>query len=239
MSEVTSKTMQVGIARALAVAFSVIVAVVLLMTMASATLAVTAPAAPVIVSPPEGSYDNDGAFTLSGTAKAYTIVQVFDASSGMKLGNVSVNALGNWQLSLSGRSDGKHAYKARVYSKSDGGVYSDWSNTRTVIVDTKAPAAPSIAAPFEGEISGTAEASSTVELFEGTTSLGTVQADGQGNWNKQVVVKLQSDTYYFKARATDLAGNVSGWSNTCTINVEISEKVEIPQPDGTSLSEDG
>jgi hypothetical protein len=150
MSKVASKMRQVGMARAFAVVFSVMVAVALLMTTASAALAATAPAAPVIVSPPEGSYDNDGAFTLSGTAKAYTFVQVFDASSGMKVGStVNVNALGNWQLSLSGLSDGKHAYKARVYDKQYG-VYSEWSNIRTVTVDTKAPAAPYLAPYFYG-----------------------------------------------------------------------------------------
>jgi hypothetical protein len=221
MGNEMSKARQVGMTRAFAVAFSVMVAVALLMTTANATLAVTAPPAPAISSPPEGSYDNDGAFTLSGTASLNTTVQVFDASSGKYVGTTKVGSGGNWGLALSGLSEGKHAYKARVYNIY--GVFSAWSNTRTVTVDTKAPAAPSLSAPYEGKISGTAEPSSTVELFKGTTSLGTVQADSQGNWSMAVVVSLQSDTYYFKARATDLAGNVSGWSNTRTITVEINE----------------
>jgi hypothetical protein len=241
MSEVASKARQVGMARAFAVAFSVMVAVALLMTMAGVAEAATAPAAPVIVSPPEGSYDNDGAFTLSGTAPAYTTVHVRDASSGIYMGSAKVGSSVDWELGLSGLSEGKHAYKARVYRSTDL-AFSAWSNIRTVTVDTKAPVAPSITSPTEGSrlvenvcseygFSGTAEPGSTVELFEGTFRQSTVQADLSGNWN--MLVKMNSlRTYYFEARATDIAGNVSGWSDTRTIevvpNFDTSEAAEPP-----------
>ena len=85
-------------------------------------------------------------------------------------------------------------------------------------MDTKAPAAPYLAPYFSGgNAYGTAEPNSKVEVFmthEKTTSLGTVQADGQGNWSKEISNSMGDDgTYWFKARATDLAGNVSGWSD--------------------------
>ena len=219
MSEVASKAMQAGMARGFAVAFSVMVAVALLITTASATLAATAPPAPVIVSPPEGSYDNDGAFKLSGTAPTNSVVKVFDTVSGREYyqGTAEVDSAGKWALPLSGVADGKHAYQARVTDLASSRV-SSWSNTRTVIVDTKAPAAPYLAPYFSGgNAYGTAEPNSKVEVFmthEKTTSLGTVQADGQGNWSKEIFNSMGDDgTYWFKARATDPAGNVSGWSD--------------------------
>jgi chitodextrinase len=225
MSREASKARQVGMAGGFAVAFSVMVAVALLMMTASASLANSTLPAPVISSPPEGSYDNDGAFTLSGTAWANSTLHVFNASSGMKVGTLKVASSGNWGLDLTGLSEGKHAYKARVSTTY--GLLSTWSNTRTVIVDTQAPAAPSITAPDEGAsffedtpivFSGRAEPNSTIELFEGTNFQGAVKADLSGNWSKVANVG-QAGSYSFKAKARDLAGNVSPWSNTRTVIV--------------------
>jgi hypothetical protein len=202
----------------------VMVAVALLMTTASATLAATAPPAPVISSPPEGSYDNDGAFKLSGTAPTNSVVRVFEGSVGQYyVGSAQVDSAGKWALPLSGVADGKHAYQARVTDLASS-LVSSWSNPRTVIVDTKAPAAPYLAPYFSGDFAyGTAEPNSKVELFVthgNTTSLGTVQADGQGKWRMDISISMwEEGAYWFKARATDLAGNVSGWSDERCTNV--------------------
>jgi large repetitive protein len=231
MSEVASKTRQVGMARAFAVAFAVMVAVALLMTAASASSAATAPAAPVISSPPEGSYDNDGAFTLSGTAPTNTTVKVFEGSVGQYyVGTVKADSNRNWALPLSGVKEGKHAYKAKVTDAMSN--VSAWSNTRTVIVDTKATA-PSITGP-EGSstmnevyvnsrtigLFGTAEPNSVVNLFDRNGNYkGTADADGSGNWSMDATVG-QDGSYSFKAKATDQAGNVSTWSNTRYVRVD-------------------
>jgi hypothetical protein len=221
MSKVVSKTRQVGMAGAFAVAFAVMGAVALLMTTASATLAATAP---VISRPPEDSYDNDAAFTLSGTAPANTTLKVYEESVGQYyVGHVNVDSTGKWALALSGVSEDKHAYKAKV-TDMDGSV-STWSNTRTVKVDTKAPAAPYLAPYFSGgKAYGTVEPNNTVEVFmthDTTTSLGTAQADGQGNWSsKEIFISMgKGDAYWFKAKATDPAGNVSGRSDERLTNV--------------------
>jgi hypothetical protein len=244
MSKVASKARQVGMTRAFAAAFAaafaVMVAVALLMTTASTSLATTAPAAPVIVSPPEGSYDNDGAFTLSGTAltnSGVKVFEVFDDGKTSHRGTVEVSATGEWALPLQGVGEGKHSYKA--YSSGSTGV-SDWSNTRTVTVDTKAPAAPTLRVGSGGGMSsytngdikdgwlgGRAEAGSKVEVFFQDTLMSTVSSgplawEGS-NWTTPAVFTLNSAndaSYYFKARATDLAGNVSGWSNAIQIRVD-------------------
>ena len=39
-----------------------------------------APVAPVITAPSEGSYDNDGSFTLSGSAEAASTVELFEGA---------------------------------------------------------------------------------------------------------------------------------------------------------------
>jgi hypothetical protein len=207
---------------------------------ARAALIITAPAAPVISSPPEGSYDNDGAFTLSGTAPTDSYVKVFEVlDNGMTShrGTVQASAAGEWALPLQGVvGEGKHAYKARAtdqYSK-----VSNWSNTRTVILDTIAPKAPTLLVgsdrhSFEntvkdGNFGGKAEAGSKVEVFlqdvlGQETLISTASSDSLGNWSTPAVFSLNNAkdaNYFFKARATDRAGNVSGWSNNIQINVD-------------------
>lgn len=67
-------------------------------------------------------------------------------------------------------------------------------------------------------ISGTAEAGSKVELFDGTTSLGTVTAGANGAFSKDV--DLAAGAHAITARATDVAGNVSSASTPLVINVD-------------------
>ena len=89
--------------------------------------------------------------------------------------------------------------------------------SRTWTVDTQAPAAPAITAPANNAIlgtqtvtlSGTAEANSTVEIFEGTTSRGTTTTTAAGTWSRQLT-SVPEGSHTYTATARDAAGNVSG-----------------------------
>ena len=96
------------------------------------------------------------------------------------------------------------------------------SNTFTVTEDATAPATPVITSIADDSgasgdhltndtsltISGTAEAGSTVEVFQDGASIGTVVADGGGHWSKADANTLaDGTTYQFTAQATDAAGN--------------------------------
>ncbi|WP_341899605.1 FG-GAP-like repeat-containing protein [Synechococcus sp. UW140] len=100
---------------------------------------------------------------------------------------------------------------------------------QTATVDTAAPAAPTItsitddAAPGTGTIApggftndtsllltGTAEAASTVSIYNGSTFLGTTTADTTtGAWSYSATGLANGSSYAFNATATDAAGNVS------------------------------
>jgi hypothetical protein len=93
--------------------------------------------------------------------------------------------------------------------------------------DSTAPDAPVITGPINNSfdtdgsfsVSGTAEANSTVELFEGAASMGTAVADASGGWS--IEVKGVSDgSHSYLAKATDAAGNTSDPSNTRTVIVD-------------------
>src|ERR671921_7876 len=97
----------------------------------------------------------------------------------------------------------------------------------TSFTDATAPNAPAITNPADNSydtdgnftVSGTAEANSTVELFEGTTSKGTTQTDAQGNWSKQLT-SVGEGSHTYTAKATDAAGNTSAASNSRTVIVD-------------------
>ncbi|WP_271585163.1 Ig-like domain-containing protein [Bradyrhizobium sp. CCBAU 45389] len=116
------------------------------------------------------------------------------------------------------------------------------SETPPVVpADTLAPAAPSITAftPDTGTVgdkttdakqltlSGTAEAGSTVKVFEGATVIGAAQANASGAWSL-TTAQLAVGTHAFTATATDAAGNVS--TKSAALSVIVSAPVVTPPP---------
>src|SRR5438105_5736721 len=105
------------------------------------------------------------------------------------------------------------------------------SSALSLRIDTGAPAAPTItsvsddAAPVTGTVAnggftnditptlaGTAEANSTVTIFDGASQLGTVLANGSGAWTFTTAA-LGQGGHSFTATATDAAGNTGAASS--------------------------
>jgi hypothetical protein len=99
------------------------------------TVDVTAPAAPAITSPPDGSTFNTGSFTVSGTAEPNSVVEIFDGVTSK--GTVSATGSGSWSKPFTGVADGSHTYTATATDTA--GNTSPVSNSRTVVVDTTPP----------------------------------------------------------------------------------------------------
>ena len=83
----------------------------------------------------------------------------------------------------------------------------------TLQIDTTAPSAPIISSesPATGTamtLAGSAEAKSTLTVFDGTNALGTTTANASGAWSFTTGA-LASGSHTFTAIATDAAGNVS------------------------------
>ncbi|MEN4957722.1 Ig-like domain-containing protein, partial [Stenotrophomonas indicatrix] len=77
-------------------------------------------------------------------------------------------------------------------------------------VDAVAPAAPVVDPSNGSELSGTAEAGSTVTLTDGSGNpIGEAIADADGNWSFTPGTPLADGTVV-NATATDAAGNTSG-----------------------------
>src|SRR5207253_7365434 len=120
------------------------------------------------------------------TAEARSTIELFDGSD--SLGTVTADDSGNWTFTSGSLADGSHSITATT--KDSAGNTSAASTAIVIQIDTAAPSAPSSpdldAASDTGKSStdnitsddtptwnGTAEAGSTVELFDGLDSLGT------------------------------------------------------------------
>lgn len=176
----------------------------------------TAPAAPKIASFSTDSgvagdhITSDKTLTLAGTAAANSTVKVFDGTS--QLGIVTADANGGWHYSTAALPDGKHSLTA---TDTVSGVTSKASAALDVTVDTAAPHAPVLLSDptthNHATVSGTAEAGSSIKLYEGTSLLGTATVADDGDWSV-TTPNLKHGSHTFTATATDAAGNTSALS---------------------------
>ena len=183
------------------------------------TVDTIAPAAPNVTSfAPDSNVAGDGAtnanqVVLTGTADVGSTVGIYDGT--IQVGTATVDASGNWTFATGTLADGTHAFASKAVDAA--GNVSGASAALNVTVDTVAPRAPTLVSDVLASgnslsISGTAEASATIKLYEGTTFLGTGVADSHGTWNINTG-SLAAGAYALTASATDAAGNVSNLSN--------------------------
>ncbi|WP_162425903.1 Ig-like domain-containing protein [Pontibacter pudoricolor] len=141
-------------------------------------------------------------------------------------------------------ADGAHTIKVRAV---DGANNLDATPaTYTWTVDTQSPGVPVVLAPEEGAllnknkptISGTAEAGTTVKVFEGSTQLGTATAAANGSWSFVTGTALTDGAHKLTAKATDAAGNTSAGSaiRSFTIDTKAPETTIVSGPPATTNS---
>ena len=174
-----------------------------------------APSAPIIASwSPDTGATGDGItdasqITLHGTAAAGSTVKVYDGST--QIGTATATSAGSWDYITQVLTDAKHTLTATATNSS--GQTSVASAGLAVIVDTKAPAAPTIASDTINSanqivVSGTAEANSAIKVFDGTTQVGTATTNASGAWSATTSA-LSAGSHALTAKAIDVAGNVS------------------------------
>ncbi|WP_245331925.1 Ig-like domain-containing protein, partial [Bradyrhizobium sp. NAS80.1] len=184
----------------------------------SVVVSALAPSAPTIVkfstdSGVDGDHiTNDNTLTLTGTAAANSTVKVFDGTK--QVGTATANGSGSWALTTSKLSDGVHNLTATATVS---GQTSAASSAFSITVDTHAPTAPVLASDSIVNtnhvlLSGTAEANSSITVYDGTKVVGTATAGANGDWSVTTSA-LSSGSHVLKATATDAAGNVSAKSH--------------------------
>ena len=165
---------------------------------------------------------------FSGTAPAGASVLLKEGAT--VLGTATADANGDWTIASPVLAEGLHSITATIIDAA--GNENPAAAALAVTVDTGTPA-PTITGFTEDtgttgdgrtigplqHLTGTAEANSTVTIFDGATPLGTAIADGSGAWSFDTAV-LGLGTHSFTATAVDLAGNASGVSPALAAIVE-------------------
>ncbi|TKD61453.1 BapA prefix-like domain-containing protein, partial [Cobetia marina] len=211
------------------------------------TVDIQAPSAPVL--------DATDGSALSGSGEPGSTITVTN-DNGEIVGETTVDGDGNFTLDLTpDQEDG-----TELTATATDGAGNESDSSAPVTVDAAAPEAPLITAvndnaePVTGELnsgdstndqtltlSGTAEAGSSVSVYDGDTLLETVEADAVGNWNLELSEPLTEGEHSLSAIATDTSGNVSAPSDAFVITIDVT----VPAPpvleptDGTTLTGTG
>src|SRR5262249_46662885 len=137
---------------------------------------------------------------------------------------------GAWSFSTAPLSNGLHGLTA---TDAVSGDTSAASAAKNVTIDTVAPTAPVIAS-FSTDsgtvgdhitndntltLMGTAEANSTLKIFDGATLLGSVAANGSGAWT-YTTAALADGSHTLTAAASDAASNTGSASAALTVTID-------------------
>src|SRR4029079_15945935 len=191
---------------------------------------------------------NDNTLTLVGSTEAGSVAKVYDGAT--LLGSATADGSGNWSYTTAVLTNGGHSLTATATDVA--GNTSAASSALNVIIDTTAPLTPAIAAfstdsgtidtrapvtpaiaAFSTDsgitdntlpLTGSAEANATVKVYDGVTLLGSVTADGSGNWS-YTTAALTNGAHSLTATATDVAGNTSAASGALSVTIDAAAPV--------------
>ena len=212
----------------------------------AATIDTTVPGAPstpdLLTASDSGSSSTDDITktttpTFTGTAEIGSTVKLFDGVT--QIGSGVANGSGNWSIVSSTLSQGVHSITATATDVA--GNTGVASGALSVTIDTTA-SAPVISG-FSTDsgtvgdhitndttltINGTAEIGATVTVLRNGVSIGTVVADGSGNWSKVDATTLTNGTtYQYTAQQTDVAGNTSAVSANYAATIDTTASAPV------------
>ncbi|MGW8168568.1 MAG: Ig-like domain-containing protein [Sulfurovaceae bacterium] len=207
------------------------------------TMALTDDVAPVTGDITNGSTTNDTKPTISGVTEAGATVTVKDGTT--VLGTVVADSSGNYSFTpIAPLNEGAHSVNATATDASGNTVT---STTTNFTVDSIAPTIEmtitddvgaaqglitngAIIDDTKPTISGKTEANATVTIKDGTTVLGTVTADANGDYTFTPDEPLSMDQHTITATATDAAGNTT---------TSVPTTFTIAPPEVIDLGDDG
>ncbi|MBP5959539.1 hypothetical protein ICA16_28105, partial [Pseudomonas anatoliensis] len=184
---------------------------------------------------------DDARPTVEGTAEAGAIVSVY--SNGELLGTVKADAKGNWSFTPDADlKDGLHNLTATATK--GGGKISPSTGQYPITVDTVAPGKADAelsddVGAVQGPIvsgdttddntptfNGTAEANSTVIIYDHGAEIGRASADDDGNWSFTPSTPLAEGGHSLSTAVVDKAGNLGDKSTAIDFTVD-TRAVEI------------
>ena len=161
---------------------------------------------------------------IAGIAIAGSAISLFEA--GVLLGTAVTSLSGDWIIKpKTNLAPGTHTIT--VTASDLAGNFLGTSPAITLNEDIVPPGRPILTTPTKSTnqarpiIEGTAEAGSTVTVYDGPTALGTTTAGSDGVWSFSPTTALTSTAHIISANARDPAGNVSLASSSIMLNVDL------------------
>lgn len=204
----------------------------------------SAAAAPILSGTTPGSPSSVNTPSVSGITEPNATVSLFsNASCSTLLGSGVANGSGSFAISLTVSSDTSLSIYGRIVD-SAGNTSACTSSALNYIEDSTPPAAPTLTgtspvSPSNNNnpsVGGSTEAGAGVAVYSDSSCLtlvGTGTANGSGNFVIPVTVASDA-TSNFYAKASDLAGNISGCSVSTIAYVEDSTPPASPSFVGTT-----
>jgi large repetitive protein len=148
------------------------------------------------------------------------------------IGSTAVNGTGAWSFTTAVLANGGHSLTATASDAA--GNTGVASSALSVTIDTMAPIAPSIGSGVivnsnQVALVGTAEANSTVKIYEGATLLGNATANASGAWGFTTAA-LVNGGHNLTATATDAAGNTGLTSSALNVTIDTTTIIGPPPP---------
>ena len=213
-------------------------------TAISFTVDTTAPAAPQVNTPTNGSYSTTGNVQVTGTGEAGGTYSIYSGGTLIQTG--TIDASGYWTGYFTGLADQQYTLTGTVTDVA--GNEGAASTAISFTVDTLAPSAPQINSPTAGsysttgnvQVTGTGEAGSTWSLYSGGTLIQTGTIDASGYWTGYFT-GLADQQYTLTGTVTDPAGNVGAASTVIsfTVDTTVPAAPQINTPTSGSYSTTG
>jgi len=220
----------------------------------SFTIDTKGPIAPTLVSPANTSSTNDNTPTLDWhnvtDAEEYQIQ--IDSNSNFTSPQIDkVGITNSTYTTLSSLSDG--TYYWRVRAKDNLGNWGGWSSGWSFTIDTQPPPFPTLLSPADGseindntpmfdwdDVKGVTEYQIQVDLDNNFTSPG-IDKSGLTSSTYTPASSLADETYYWRVKAKDAAGNLSDWSAIWSITIDTEGPVApslISPINGSTINDD-
>ncbi len=194
----------------------------------------TAPSAPILM---QGSGVDAKVLTLSG-AEAGSTVQLFNGATDVTA--MFAPGAGGRYTALPGAFSGQESLSLTATLTDPAGNVSAASNAVSGTIDSTAPvlnitSAAGLTATTVHTVAGTlnlADKDLTVSLYAGTSVLGTVQADANGQWSREITLPSGDGLQLVTAMATDAAGNVGTSAPATFVLDTTAPALSITSPGG-------
>jgi serine protease len=219
------------------------------------TIDTAPPAAPTLQAPADGATTNDDAPTFDWdpvTGGAQYQLQV-DDGAGFTSPEIAVTGSGTDHTPPTGLMDDTYNWRVRAQDNVDN--WGNWSPTWTLTIDTVPPAAPTLQTPADG-----ATTNDDAPTFDWDPVTGGAQYllqvdDGADFASPEIAItgsgtdytpptSLADDTYSWRVRVQDNAGNWGNWSPIWTVTVDTTvtcispSTPDLTSPQGGSLTDD-